>query len=153
MRSRRFPDYLPGLFCFVVVRLACLELAAAPDASRAAEPRPGTESGRTALVTIASDGRLSYAPYSSRGDILPDFSHCGYGGGGVAPPEVPVRERLEPLPGEGDDIGGTVLLATSRRRQPLVRIGGSAGPQAVEGAGHDVLRGATRRALVCRADR
>ncbi|MDR1336023.1 MAG: pectate lyase [Tannerella sp.] len=36
------------------------------------------------------DGRLVYRPYTGRGDIVPDFSWCGYMGGGVDLPEVDV---------------------------------------------------------------
>lgn len=64
--------------------------------------RPGAEPGRTVLVGLEPGGRLRYPAYSAGGDTLPDFSHCGFGGGGVALPVAPVRERLTPQPG-GDD--------------------------------------------------
>jgi hypothetical protein len=147
----------------------------------ASAPVPGRQKGRTVLVEAGGDGRLRYQPYSAQGDVLPDFSHCGYGGGGVPLPDVPVRETVRPAPGDGDDapriqaaldrvallplgpdgIRGTVLLqrghyrcaaslhiaangivlrgegdgedgtvvtATARQQQPLVRIAGSGGP-------------------------
>jgi hypothetical protein len=69
----------------------------------AAEPAPGMTAGRSSLVSPGPDGRLRYTPYTSRGDIIPDFSHCGYAGGDRAIPDVPVRETLSPKSGEGDD--------------------------------------------------
>lgn len=47
------------------------------------------------------DGRLVYAPFSDRGDTVPDFSTCGYLGGGSPLPQVPVRLVVEP---DGDQI-------------------------------------------------
>ena len=54
------------------------------------------------LVSVGPDGRLAYAPANSRGDVIPDFSACGYQGGGVKIPDVPARVRVEP--GPGDDV-------------------------------------------------
>lgn len=48
-------------------------------------------------------GRLVYTPYNNKGDILPDFSFCGYMGGGVALPDVPVKIVLEPGDFSKDD--------------------------------------------------
>jgi hypothetical protein len=145
-------------------------------------PVPGKTPGKTILVTPKPDGTLAYAPYTDRGDTIPDFSHCGYQGGGVPIPDVPVRETLAPLPpssgkkaddtariqaaidrvsalplqpgglrgavflkrgvyrcsgvlrinatgvvlrGEGPSEKGTLIIATARKQQPLIRIGGS----------------------------
>lgn len=57
-------------------------------------------SGATRLVFTGADGKLAYVP-DYLGNRLPDFSHAGYMGGGVALPEVPVV--VEVTPGEGDD--------------------------------------------------
>lgn len=161
---------LPILICLV------------PFGARAADPRPGRDRGKTVLVDPAAEGRLRYQPYSAQGDVLPDFSHCGYGGGGVPLPAAVVREELRPvagdsddapriqaaidrvgklapgadglrgavllrrgtyrcgaslrlavsgvvLRGEGDGEDGTVLIATARKQQPLVRLGGASGPR------------------------
>lgn len=81
----------------------------------AAEPAPGGERGRTRLVTVQADGRIAYQSYTARGDVLPDFSHCGYRGGGIALPTVPVREELSPAPEAGDD--------TARIQAALDRVG------------------------------
>lgn len=64
---------------------------------------PSTTAGKSSLVVMESDGRLRYAPYTAQGDVLPDFSHCGYGGGGMELPQAVVRETLQPEPGKGDD--------------------------------------------------
>lgn len=56
-------------------------------------------------VFPGKDGRLVYKPYTDQGDILPDFSHCGYMGGGVALPDVPTKITLEPTPDQADDRG------------------------------------------------
>lgn len=57
-----------------------------PHVSRYAKPGP--------------DGKLVYAP-GPENNRLPNFSHCGYMGGGVRIPVLPVRVTLEPA--EGDD--------------------------------------------------
>ena len=53
------------------------------------------------LVYSGPDGRLVYVP-DEKGNIIPDFSHCGYMGGGVALPDVPVAMTVQPQVG-GDD--------------------------------------------------
>src|SRR5581483_11015866 len=68
-----------------------LYLLLAPLVLAAGEPR--------GLVTPGADGRLVYA-VDERGSRVPDFSHCGYQGGGVAIPEVPVRVVVGPAPGD-----------------------------------------------------
>ncbi|MBV6656045.1 MAG: hypothetical protein KI786_19905 [Mameliella sp.] len=60
------------------------------------------------LVWMDGDG-LSYTPFAMEGqtdevNAIPDFSHAGYKGGGVALPQVPVVITLSPS-GEGDDTG------------------------------------------------
>src|SRR4051812_41483898 len=57
-----------------------------------------TGPGPTA-VTLGSDGTLVYAPDSS-GDTIPDFSNCGYGGGGVPIPNIPVWTNLTAISGD-----------------------------------------------------
>lgn len=52
----------------------------------------------TPSVTQGSDGRLRYRA-TDRGDTIPDFSHAGYRGGGVALPSVPVVRALSPVSG------------------------------------------------------
>jgi hypothetical protein len=59
----------------------------------------------SALAHTAPDGRLIYGPYANQGDtrelnLLPDWSSCGYMGGGVAIPDIPVRITISPVPGD-----------------------------------------------------
>lgn len=84
------------------LRSLCLLVVAIASVG-ATEPAPGKVAGHTELVSVGIDGRLRYSAYSSRGDTLPDFSHCGYAGGDRPIPEAPIRETLEPTRGEGDD--------------------------------------------------
>src|SRR5436309_13689516 len=58
--------------------------------ARAAEPQ---------YVGPGKDGRLVY-DVDARGNRVPDFSHCGYAGGGVAIPDVPIRVRVPAKPGD-----------------------------------------------------
>jgi hypothetical protein len=159
--------------CFLpaVLLAAAVSLAGAPQSK---------------LAAVGPDGRLHYTAYTAQGDILPDFSHCGYGGGGVPLPVAAVRATLEPVAGEADDApriqqaidqvsalpldadglrgavllkrgtyrcgttlhlradgvvlrgegetdDGTVLIATYRKAEPLIRVGGPADPKVVKG--------------------
>ncbi len=47
------------------------------------------------LVFPGKDGKLEYKAYTDKGDILPDFSFCGYGGGGVELPHLPVVATIQ----------------------------------------------------------
>ncbi len=73
----------------------CLLTAAAGHAVRAQASRPTSRH-----VSLGPEGALVYGATRS-GDRVPDFSHAGYMGGGVALPSVPVRITVRP--GEGDD--------------------------------------------------
>ena len=53
-------------------------------------------------VYPGADGRLVYAA-DEQGNTVPDFSLCGYQGGGVALPNVPVKRTLDPVSGTADD--------------------------------------------------
>ena len=57
---------------------------------------------RSKLVFPGPDGKLQYAPMAN-GDTIPDFSNCGYMGGGVALPDVAVRVTLKPEEASKDD--------------------------------------------------
>lgn len=54
------------------------------------------------LVYFGQNGKLEYKSYSNKGDIIPDFSNCGYMGGGVAIPDLPIVAVVE-SPSKGDD--------------------------------------------------
>jgi len=88
-------------------------LAGLAGTASAQLPLPGTTPGHSSLVSTGADSRLRYTAYTERGDILPDFSRCGFGGGGVALPSAEVRETLEPQPGNGDD-GPRIQAALDR---------------------------------------
>ncbi len=85
--NRRAPFHASTLFLFAIV-------CCTANASRAAE--------RSKLVFPGKDGKLQYAP-DEQGDTIPDFSNCGYMGGGVAFPEVPVKVTLKPEKAAKDD--------------------------------------------------
>jgi hypothetical protein len=72
-------------------------------------------------VRIGTGGRLEYRA-TARGDRIMDFSYAGYGGGGVAIPDVPAVRTLRPDPGDNSAriqaaidaasaSGGAVVLA------------------------------------------
>jgi hypothetical protein len=83
------------------------------------------------FVSLDAGGKLRYQT-DKRGDRIPDFSHCGYGGGGVAIPDVPVRvvvpaakgesgvriqaaiDHVAQLPADRHGIRGAVLLLAGR---------------------------------------
>jgi len=52
------------------------------------------------LARLGGDGRLVYAPWNEQGDRLPDFSTCGYRGGLISIPDVPVVRTLTPQEGD-----------------------------------------------------
>jgi hypothetical protein len=83
------------------------------------------------FVSLGPNEKLVYAT-DERGNRVPDFSHCGYQGGGAAIPDVPVRVVVAPvkgdngariqaaidyvsrLPADGQGLRGAVLLKAGR---------------------------------------
>src|SRR5687768_13524595 len=57
---------------------------------------------RSKLAFVGPDGKLQYAA-DADGDTIPDFSNCGYMGGGVAFPDVPAKATLKPETDAKDD--------------------------------------------------
>ncbi|MEM9859839.1 MAG: DNRLRE domain-containing protein, partial [Bacteroidota bacterium] len=58
----------------------------------------------SSLVYLNGD-TLTYVPYAMKGqtnavNIIPDFSKAGYKGGGVALPDVPVKQTVSPVSGD-----------------------------------------------------
>ncbi|MDX1285330.1 MAG: hypothetical protein R3182_09965, partial [Draconibacterium sp.] len=49
------------------------------------------------LVSMGEDGQLVYKPYSEKGDLVLDWSNCGYKRSEVPIPDVSVVETLQPL--------------------------------------------------------
>jgi len=78
-------------------------LGALPFAAKALGSSPAVYSK---LVYPSKDGKLVYTP-DELGNTIPDFSNCGYMGGGVKLPDVPARVTVDP--GEGE--AGTRLQA------------------------------------------
>ena len=76
-----------------------------PEAGTPATPPEGFECGRllaaggpmSQWVYPDGSGKLAYKPLNAGGDHIMDFSHAGYGGGGVALPTVPVAETADRL--------------------------------------------------------
>jgi hypothetical protein len=57
------------------------------------------------LISMGTDGKLVYKPYSAKGDRLMDWSHCGYKNSSAPIPDVPVAVTLEPLAGNPEPVG------------------------------------------------
>ncbi len=74
-----------------------MQLAFAPAAiaGEQAADLPPTAS----RVFPGADGKLVYTA-DEQGNLIPDFSHAGYGGGGRPIPTVPVRETVWPVAGD-----------------------------------------------------
>ena len=62
------------------------------------------EKAERASVHLGEDGKLVYVA-DERGNKIPDFSNCGYMGGGVKIPDVPVKITLEPRPEMVKELG------------------------------------------------
>ena len=146
-----------------LVALLAIAAAYVPGKSEAME-------GTRPLIYLDEGGKLVYVP-DENGNIIPDFSNAGYGGGGAPIPDVPVKAVVEPGPGddgeriqaaidrvsrmEPDENGhrGTVLL-----RKGTYQIAGtlriSAGGVVLRGEGQDrdgtvlAATGTRRRTLI-----
>jgi len=62
--------------------------------------KPFTPSSLAPLVSVGSDGRLVYKPYTDKGDRILDFSTCGYRKSEVPIPNVPAAVTLTAPAGE-----------------------------------------------------
>lgn len=67
----------------------------------------GSVEGAGPPAHLGDDGKLVYVP-DEKGNVVPDYSHAGYGRGGVEIPLLPVRAVVEPGPG---DDGGRIQAA------------------------------------------
>jgi hypothetical protein len=70
------------------------------------------------LVSPRPDGKLQYTP-APNGDTLPDFSNCGYMGGGVAIPDVPVKATLQPDANARDDTARLQAAIDELAKSPV----------------------------------
>ncbi len=79
---------------------------------QAAEAVAGDDVSRARWVTVGDDGKLRYE-CSEKGDRIADFSHAGYGGGGVKLPNVPVRREVAPSGGDDSAVIQAALDAVA----------------------------------------
>jgi len=70
---------------------------------------PALALAQSQWVRVAPDGTLTYKT-TPRGDRIMDFSSAGYMGGGVAFPDVPVKQTVHPL-GNGEDDTANIQAA------------------------------------------
>ena len=92
-RLLNMPGWLPtsidkaaaalGLVAFLAVTSACTPVNSA-----------GMEAARP-IIHLDDTGKLVYVP-DEKGNVIPDFSDAGYGGGGVPIPDVPVKAVVGP---------------------------------------------------------
>jgi hypothetical protein len=69
-------------------------------------------------VYYDESGKLAYKPLNERGDRIMDFSHAGYGGGGVAIPTAAVVETVGPS--GGDDTAAIQAAIDAVAGRPLM---------------------------------
>jgi hypothetical protein len=78
------------------------------------------------LVHPGPDGKLVYVP-DAKGNVIPDFSHCGYEGG-QTPPNVPVREIVAaPAKGESDSTARIQAAIDKVSAMPASKVDGLRG--------------------------
>lgn len=70
------------------------------------EVSPFQESQYAPLVSLGTDGKLVYRPYTEQGDKIIDFSYCGYKKSEQPIPDVPIVETLTPPAGKAKPVGG-----------------------------------------------
>ena len=95
------------LLCFpCCLAMLALALAFTSSCSRQAQPK-------SQWVSVGADGSLIYQK-TPAGDRILDFSHAGYHGGGVALPDVPVRERVQPPASDSTDATDLIQAAIDK---------------------------------------
>lgn len=63
------------------------------------KPVHSSKAGQSEIVHVDKNGKLVYVP-DFKGNQIIDFSNCGYGGGGVAIPDIAPVISLEPVGGD-----------------------------------------------------
>lgn len=101
-KSRLLPDNF-----FPIATVALATLLTGCSSQKPTEPEDVSEERKAISseaerrwVYLAENGTLVYET-DARGNRIPDFSNAGYGGGGVAIPDAPVKITL--TPSEGDN--------------------------------------------------
>ena len=89
-------------FGFSCIVLSLLCSCSSPSHAPVPPPPPGPISPQSKLVYPGSDGKLRYIA-DENGNTIPDFSNCGYHGGGVRIPDVATKLTLEPETNSKDD--------------------------------------------------
>lgn len=124
-----------------------MQIALAPAAVASAQVAdlPPTVS----RVYPGEDGKLVYVP-DEQGNVIPDFSHALYDGGGQPIPTVPVREKVWPVAGDNtanlqaaiDKVSALPLDKNGFRGAVLIKMGyyKLAAPLKIQASGV-VLRG------------
>ena len=79
-----------------VSRRTILQLAAAPAFASRIRAQGDDLAPTASRVYPGPDGRLVYVP-DEQGNTIHDASYAGYGGGGVAIPVAPVKEKIWPV--------------------------------------------------------
>lgn len=159
-----------GTLCFTVKAIPFALLSSLLYLLLSTAPCSAAED-KNSWVREGEDGRDLVYRTEENGDRVPDFSHAGYRGGGVALPELPARVAVSPLPGDDtaliqaalDQVASLPADAKGHRGAVLLRrgeyqIGGSLVLSASgvvlrgEGRGEEgtilVATGVDRRALI-----
>ncbi|MGH7494767.1 MAG: hypothetical protein ACREOO_20540 [bacterium] len=95
---------------------------------------PPGEGNYSKIVYPGENGQLVYAP-DEQGNVILDFSHCGYLGGGVKLPEVDVKVTL--APGDGDD-GARLQAAIDEVARLPIRDNGFRGTVLLKKGRYDI---------------
>jgi hypothetical protein len=64
----------------------------------------------SSAVSLGANGKLAYTA-DAQGNVIPDFSQCGYRAGAARIPDVPVRETVQPVSG---DAGAVIQAALDK---------------------------------------
>src|SRR6266511_2635 len=101
---------MKSIFASRLLNLSCILLAAISSVPVSLlylgtwNPVAALQSATSSLVFL-QNGRLVYNTYANQGEsnsvnTIPDFSFCGYKGGGVALPFVDVKRTISPVSGD-----------------------------------------------------
>src|SRR5689334_18107255 len=105
-RARRSSDMITQLhrlgIASMLVGLLCSCAAPSGAGSSGASGTDAHPVVHSKLVYPGPDGKLRYAA-DENGNTIPDFSNCGYHGGGVRIPDVATKVTVEPEANSKDD--------------------------------------------------
>ena len=129
------------IFAYRLLNLSCILLAAISSVPVSLlylekwNPAAAFQSATSSLVFL-QNGRLIYNTYANQGEsnsvnTIPDFSFCGYKGGGVAIPFVDVKRTISPVSGDNtqniqsaiDFVSGLPLDANGFRGAVFLNAG------------------------------